>query len=146
MILDKTQQFASAQACTTTNGTNVIDLGAPGTVLGTTVALSRDVGPGEPIPFMAQVTTAFSGVGTFTLRIITAPTTSLTGGTVVAATQAFTATPLVAGYQIPLSILPNQLTGRYLGIDYVISTTTLTGSVTAAIVAGLQTNKAAGRA
>ena len=51
MILDNTAKFASAQACTTTNGTNVIDLGASGTVLGTTVALSRDVGPGEPIPF-----------------------------------------------------------------------------------------------
>lgn len=146
MIMDKTAQFSSAQTFTTGNATNVIDLGAPGTVLGASTALSRDIGPGEPIPFMAQVTTAFSGAGTATIAIVSAPTTSLTGGTTVAQTQAFTATPLVAGYQIPLSILPNQLTGRYLGVTVTISTTSLSGALSMGIVAGLQTNKAAGRA
>lgn len=145
MILDTTAIFSSAQTITNGNATNVIDLGAPGTVLGASTALSRDVGPGEPLPFMAQVITAFAGAGTLTINIVTCDTISLSGAVTLASTAALTATTLVAGYQAALSIIPNQAVSRYLGVTYTVSTTSLTGVLSAAIVAGLQTNKAAGR-
>jgi len=148
MIISKQQEFSDAQSLTASFvlSTNVVDLGATGTPLGAPTALTRDIGPGEAIPVMVQVSTAFAGVGSFSVEVQTGDTASLSGATTVVKTEPVTATTLVAGYQIPIAVLPNKLTGRYLGLKYVLTTTSLTGAVDAAIVHGLQTNKAAGRA
>lgn len=147
MILSKQQEFSDAQALTASFviATNVIDLGAPGTVLGAPTALTRDIGPGVPIPLMIQVATAFAGVGTFSAEVLTCSTTTMTGATTIAKSGDLTATQLAAGVQIPIAIVPNDVTQRYLGIKYNLSTISLTGAVDAAIVAGLQTNTVPGR-
>jgi len=146
MITSKQQEFSDAQAILSTVqiSTNVIDLGAPGTVLGAPTALTRDIGPGNPIPIVIQVATAFAGAGSLTVDIQVANTISLVGATTLASFSA-TATQLPLGKQVPVAVVPNDADQRYLGISYSRSTSTLTGSLDAAIVAGVQTNTAAGR-
>lgn len=148
MNLSKQQEFSDAQSLTATTqfSTNTVDLGTPGTVLGAPTTLTRDIGPGTPIPIMIQVATAFSGVGSLTASVIAASTTSLSGATTLASTGAITATQLTAGTQLPLSVVPNDANQRYLALKYDLSTISLTGAVDAAIVAGLQTNTVPGRA
>lgn len=147
MILSKQQEFSDAQSITATTqlSTNIVDLGSPGTVLGAPTALSRDIGPGTPIPIVIQVATAFSGAGTFSAEIQASSTTSFTGATVLAKTGDLTATTLVSGYKMPITVVPNDANLRYLGVYYNRSTSSLTGTVDASIVAAVQTNKAAGR-
>lgn len=147
MILSKQQEFSDSQSLTSSTviSTNVIDLGAPGTVLGAPAALSRDIGPGVPIPIIIQVATAFAGVGTFSAEIMACATSSMSGATTLAKSGDYTATSLISGFQIPLSVVPDDVNLRYMGIKYNLSTISLTGSVDAAIVAARQTNTAAGR-
>jgi hypothetical protein len=150
MITSKQQEFSNAQAITTASAvsTNVIDLGVPGTVVGGPAALTRDIGPGEPIAINIEVTTAFTGEGTLTIQVQVCDTTSMSGATTVAATAALSTAQLgTAGYQASIAVLPNKLNKRYLGLNYSLTTSSFTaGAITAGIVAGVQTNKAAGRA
>lgn len=148
MIISKQQEFSDAQSITATAplSTNIVDLGTPGTALGGPTALTRDIGPGTPINIMIQVATAFAGAGTFSAEIQVCDTTSFTGARTIAKTGDFTATQLAAGVQIPITVVPNDANLRYLGITYNRSTSSLTGAVDAAIVAGIQTNTAPGRA
>lgn len=148
MIISKQQEFSDSQSLLATNqiSTNVVDLGATGTVLGAPTALTRDIGPGNPIPIMIQVATAFAGAGTFNVEVLTASTTSMSGATTVAKSGDFTATSLISGFQIPIGVVPNDVNQRYMALRYNLSAVTLTGSVDAAIVAALQTNTAPGRA
>lgn len=148
MILSKNQELSVAQVLTLTGNTastNIIDLGAPGTVLGGPAALVRDIGPGEPIPFLCQVTTAVTGAGNVVVQVLKAATLSLVGSTVVAQTGVLTTAQLgTAGAQIPISIVPNDVDQRYLSINFVTSAITA-GAMSAGIVHGLQTNTVAGR-
>jgi hypothetical protein len=126
----------------------VIDLGASATVLGGPTALSRDIGPGTPIAINIEVTTAFTGEGSLTIQVQTCDTASMSGATTVAATAALTTAQLgTAGYQASIGVLPNKVNKRYLAFNYSLTTSSFTaGAISAGIVAGLQTNKAAGRA
>jgi hypothetical protein len=145
LIFSSMQAIAGASALST----NVIDLGATGTVLGAPTALTRDIGPGEPIALLVEVVTAFSGAGSLTVQVEAGDTTSMVGATVVAQTAALTTAQLgVAGNQISIGLLPNQINKRFLAINYALTAATSfqAGALTAGIVAGLQTNKAAGRA
>lgn len=147
MIISAEQQFSDAQSITITAvSTNKIDLGTTGTVLGAPAALTRDIGKGTPIPIMCQVVDAFTGTGTIQFQVVTDSAADLSTATVVAETKAFTYTTLASGYQISLLVLPQKLTGRYLGLQYTISGTATAGSVSAGIVMGVQTNTVPGRA
>lgn len=142
MIFSAEQLFSDDQAITASaDSTNVIDLGAPGTPYGGAAALNQDIGKGAPIPILAQVTTAMAAAGAATLEVIisTGSTTAL--GTTIASSGAIPKATLVAGYQIPIQVLPNQIVERYLGIEYVVTTGPMTaGNVTAGITMGNQTN------
>lgn len=148
MIMSKQQELSNAQSPTTnttTNATNVIDLGAPGTALGAPAALTRDIGPGTPVDIALMVTTAFAGEGTLTVKLVAADTTSLSGGVTVAQSGALTTSSLRAGAQIPLQFLTLKTNKRYLGAQYTLTTFTA-GSISGGITAGPQTNSAPGRA
>jgi len=142
MIFSAQQLFSDDQAITASaDSTNVIDLGVAGTPYDAAAALNQDVGKGNPIPILVQVTTAMTAVGAATLviNISTGATTAL--GTTIASVGPIAKADLVAGYQAAIQVLPNKITERYLGIEYVVATGPMTaGNITAGITMGNQTN------
>ena len=88
--------------------------------------------------FLVQVTEDFDNLTSLEVIISTGATTAL--GTSVAS-QTIVLADLVAGKQIAIDVLPNGLTERYLGIEYVVTgTAPSAGKVTAGITMGNQTN------
>lgn len=142
MILSAQQLFSDDQAITASaDSTNVIDTGVRGTPFGGAAALHGDIGKGNPIPILAQVTTAFTAAGaaTMVINVSTGATTAL--GTTIASVGPIAVADLVAGYQMAIQVLPNQITERYLGLEYVVATGPMTaGNLTAGITMGNQTN------
>jgi len=139
MIFSAQQLFSDDQAITATaDSTNVIDLGVPGTPFDAAAPLNQDVGKGAGIPILIQVTTAFNTLTSLDISISTGATTAL--GTKIV-TQVIPLADLVAGKQMAIVILPNEITERYLGIEYVVVGTDPTlGNITAGITMGVQTN------
>lgn len=142
MILSSQLIFSDDQAITVTaDSTNVVDLGVPGTPYGGKAALHQDVGKGTKVPILAQVTESFTSAssGVMTISVSIGATTAL--GTKIVSVGPIAKADLVAGYQIPIDVLPNQLTERYLGMEYVVGTDPMTaGKITAGISMGNQTN------
>jgi hypothetical protein len=139
MILSALQEFSVHQAITASaDSTNVIDLGVPGTPYGAAAALTQDIGKGAKVPILVQVTEDFNTLTSLTISISTGATTAL--GTKIAS-QTIALADLVAGKQLAIDVLPNDITERYLGIEYVVAGTNPTlGKVSASIVMGVQTN------
>lgn len=139
MILSAQQLFSDDQAITASaDSTNVIDLGVAGTPFDAAAALNRDVGKGTKVPLLVQVTEAFNNLTSLEIKISTGATTAL-GTTVIS--QTILLADLTVGKQISLDVLPNDITERYLGIEYVVTgTAPTTGKVTAGICMGVQTN------
>ena len=139
MILSAQQLFSDDQAITATaDSTNVIDLGVAGTPYGGKAALTQDIGKGAKIPILIQVTEAFNNLTSLTISIAKGSTTAL-GTSIVS--KVVPLADLVAGYQFPVEVLPNECDERYLGIEYTVTgTAPSTGAITAGISAGNQTN------
>lgn len=139
MIFSAQQRLSDDQAITATaRSTNVIDLGVAGTPYGAVAPLNRDVGKGTKVPFLVQVTEDFNNATSVAIAIETGATDAL--GTVVISETVLLA-DLVAGKQMVLDCLPNQITERYLGVRYtVVGTAPTTGTITAGITMGNQTN------
>ena len=142
MIFSMQQLFSDDQAITASaDSTNVIDLGVPGTPYGGKAPLHQDIGKGAEIPILAQVTEDMTAAGAATLviNVSTGATTAL--GTTIASVGPIAVADLVAGYQMAIQVLPNQITERYLGLEYVVATGPMTaGNITAGITMGNQTN------
>jgi len=139
MILSAQLLFSDDQSITASaDSTNVVDLGVAGTPYDAAAALNRDIGKGAGVPILVQVTEDFNNLTTLEVKISTGATTAL-GTTIVSQTIALA--DLVAGKQMSVQVLPNDITERYLGIEYVVvGTTPTTGKVTAGISMGNQTN------
>lgn len=139
MILSAQQRFSDGQAITATVvSTNVIDLGVAGTPFGAVAPLNQDIGKGNKIPFLAQVTENFDNATSVAVAIETGATAAL--GTVILSETILLA-DLVAGKQVVFDVLPNQLTERYLGLRYtVVGTAPTVGKFTSGITMGNQTN------
>lgn len=139
MIFSAQQLFSDDQAITASaDSTNVIDLGVAGTPYDAAAPLNQDVGKGNKIPLLVQVTEAFDNLTSLEVIISTGATTAL-GTSVIS--QTILLADLVVGKQISLEVLPNDITERYLGIEYVVTGTAPTvGKVTAGITMGNQTN------
>lgn len=139
MIFSLQQLFSDDQAITASaDSTNVIDLGVAGTPYGAAAALNRDVGKGNKIPILVQVTEAFNNLTSLEIKISTGATTAL--GTTITS-QVILLADLTVGKQMSVDVLPNDITERYLGIEYVVTgTAPTTGKVTAGITMGNQTN------
>lgn len=133
-----------SQTTGTYNSTNVIDTGAPGTVYGAASALSRNVGPGQMVPLLVQMTEGLDssgGAATITFQLETSDVEAFSSTNVVLAqSRAFTEGEAVAGFKWGVAVLPDDCK-RYLRVNYVIAGETSTaGTVTAGIVHGVQTN------
>lgn len=139
MILSAQQLFSDDQAITASaDSTNVIDLGEAGTPYDAVAALNQDIGKGNKVPILIQVTEAFNNLTSLEIKISTGATTAL-GTTVIS--KVVPLADLVQGYQFPVEVLPNEINERYLGIEYVVAgTAPTTGKVTAGISMGNQTN------
>lgn len=142
MIFSQQQIFSDAQAVTVTAiSENVIDLGVRATPYDAAAPLNGDKGPGNKIPLLMQVVEDFATLTSLTITVETSENADLSSSTVVYSTGAIAAADLVAGYQAAVDVLPNKVTGRYLGIRYTVTGTTATaGAVTAGITMGNQTN------
>jgi hypothetical protein len=143
MIFSAQQIFSDAQAITATAiSTNVIDTGVRGTPYDAAAALNGDIGKGTPISVLAQVVTTFATLTSLTISIESDSAVGLDASPIVAAsTGAVAAATLVQGYQMPIQVLPNNVTGRYLGIRYTVGGSSASaGAITAGITLGNQTN------
>lgn len=119
MIISKQQTFSDGQVVTAdANSTNVIDLGATGTVLGGSTALTRDIGKGNKIPVVVEVTAVSGTNPTLTVSVIQDTAAAMSSETAIQDSQEITAAGRVTIY-----VLPEQITERYIGLDYNVSGT-----------------------
>ena len=144
MIFDYQALFSNAQAVTTgaTASTNIMDLGAPGTVAGASSALVRNVSKGMPLPLRVQVTTTCTSGGSGTCAFAIQHSADASSWTTLYTTSAIAVATLVAGYEpIPMYFLIPGVTNRYVRILYTIATADFTaGNFTSGFTAGNQTN------
>jgi len=145
MLIDKQTQLSDAQAVTSTGSTastNVIDLG-----------VARDIAGGvvEALKLLIQVNTTFTSGGSATLQVQfqTAPDngSGAPGAWVtLAQSDAIPVAALVQGYRF----LPGELPGptqRFVRLNYVVATATMTaGALSAAVVPSLDVAPAYPRA
>ncbi|EMG3684446.1 TPA: hypothetical protein SMF39_003720 [Serratia marcescens] len=131
MILDYLNMFSQAQAVTSTApSTDVIDLGP--LYAGNDV---RDIGPGYPVEFFAQVATngAASGSATVTISLQTSKTSDFASATTLLQTGAIAVADLKVGYRY-VATVPHGVQ-RYLRVNYTVGTGPLTaGAFTAGLL------------
>lgn len=146
MILDAQNLFSDQQAVTATaNSTNVIDLRVTGTPFGNAEALKRDIGKGNKIPLLVQVTEAFATLTSLKIDLVTSDSATLASGNVVhATTGSVVLADLKPGWMWGNDAVPFANAAgmkRYMGLVYTVTGTTATaGKVTAGITMGNQTN------
>lgn len=142
MILSQQQLFSDAQDVTADAiSENVIDLGVRGTPYDGAAALIGDKGKGTPVPILVQVVEDFATLTSLTVTLETSANADLSSSTVLA-TETILLADLVAGKQTFMQVLPNGVTGRYLGLRYNVNGSDATaGAITAGISMGNQTNQ-----
>jgi len=122
MILDALLQLSDAQAVTSADAysTNTIDLG--------NVTPKREIGSGEPMALLINVTTAAAGDGTpasftdtFDFMLVQSVNANLSSHTVIAQRRVAGAL-LTAGALVVIPIPPGTPTARYLGARYELGT------------------------
>lgn len=142
MILDNTVLLSDQQAITATAvSTNSIDLGARGVPMFATAAPPFDIGKGELVPFLVQVTQQFTagGAGTLTISLETDDDVAFGSPVTVFTTAALALATLKPGYQIPIQYLPKGMAERYFQLRYTVATGPMTaGKITAGIDMGNQ--------
>ena len=132
MILDATTEFSDQQAITATSfSDNIIDLGA---------AAPGDLGAGNPIPLLIQVTEAFDNLTTLGVLIQTDDNEAFSspkGNTSAILDLA----DLVPGAKFPLQFVPLGVNQRYVRLKYTVTgTDPSTGKINAGLTMGVQTN------
>lgn len=142
MIFDINNMFSNAQAITATAAsTNIIDLGATGTVYGAAAAIVRDIGPGNNAEVRIQVVQSFNNLTSLQVDLQTddnsgfaSPATAWTSGAILLA-------QLVAGYVFNMEDFPRRTNERYMRLQYtVVGTAPTLGQITAGAVMAGQTN------
>jgi len=141
MMLSAEQIFSDSQAITTTAAsTNIIDLGATGTVLGAPAALVRDIGPGKPVEFIVQLDVDAGGTSpTLDVAVQVDTVENFASPTTIASSEQLAGGS--AGDRVQLNCtLPEGTNQRYLRLNYTTGGTSPTHTITAGIVAADQTN------
>ncbi len=132
MIFDRQTLLSDAQAITATGpSTNVINLGP------IKQGLIRDIGKGEPIPFLIQVVESFNNLTSLAVTIQTDDNEAFSSPKAVIATTVVLA-DLKAGKIIPPSHIPRGTDELYLRLLYTVTgTAPTTGKITAGFTAGV---------
>lgn len=135
MILDSTGVFSDSQAITASAAsTNIVDLGATGTVPYAGSALVRDIGKGRPLPLRIQVTEAFNNLTSLAINLESDDNTGFSSPK-VCATQTINLAGLTLGavFEV-LAYVPVGTNERYLRLNYTVAGTAPTlGRVTGAL-------------
>ena len=143
MIMDLTTLFSDGQAITAdAASTNVVDLGATGTIYGYSSPMVRDVGPGSTVPLFIGVTEGFNNLTSIAISIQTDSTPAFSTPKTVWGPMTYTLAQLAVGaeYLLP-DALPVGTNERYVRLYYDITGTAPTlGKITAGVVLGRQTN------
>ena len=132
MIFDRQTLLSDAQVITATGpSTNVINLGP------IKQGLTRDIGKGEPIPFLMQVVENFNNLTSLTVTIQTDDNEAFSTPKAVIATTLPLA-DLRAGKIIPPSHIPRGTDELYLRLLYTVTgTAPTTGKITAGFTSGV---------
>lgn len=141
MIMDRTLLFSDGQAITATAAsTNVVDLGATGTVYGAANPIVRDIGNGTQADLHCGVTQSFNNLTSLTISIETDDNAAFSSATTVFTSPAYTLAQMATGAKqlLPTSI-PVGVNERYMRLKYTVAGTAPTlGKITAGVVAGRQ--------
>ncbi len=142
MILDLNLLFCEDQAVTATAiSTNVIRLQEAGTPHGDAAALTRNLGAGEHIPLLIQVTESFNTLTSLTITLETSDNADLSSSTVMASSGAIPLASLLAGFRPGFTrVLPDGENQDYLGLRFTVAgTNPTTGKITAALATEVNT-------
>lgn len=141
MIFSRALLFSDAQPVTgTTVSTNVVDLGATGTVYGATAPMVRDIGYGNDVDLSVTVTQSFNNLTSITISIEVDDNVAFTSATTVFTSPAYTLAQLATGakYLLP-DTLPAGTNERYVRLRYTVAgTAPTTGRITAGVVMARQ--------
>lgn len=142
MLLDEQTLFSDDQAVTATAAsTNYMDLKAPSTPPGAPAALSNNLGGGNDMQLLVQVTADFATLTSLTVTVETDDNSSFSSAATIASSPAIAAASLVAGYIFPLAHIPMTGMERYVRLKYTVGGSNATaGTITASIVPSIQTN------
>lgn len=136
MILDKNLIFSENQAVTATAiSANVVRFPANGTVYGEAAAIARNLGAGNEIPLLIQVTQDFATLTSLTITLETSANADLSSSTVLASSGAIPVASLKAGYRPSFTrVLPDGVLGLHMGLRYTVTgSNATTGTITAAL-------------
>jgi len=145
MIFDASLLLSDQQAITASAASaNVIDLGATGTPVGSSVPLTRDIGRGCKVELSVAVTATFNNLTSLAVSIQTSPDNAT--WTTREQGEAVPLANLVAGYQFKVPAEFEESTDtRYVRLFYtVVGTAPTTGKINAGVVASRQTNNTYG--
>lgn len=141
MIMDRTLLFSDGQAVTATAAsTNIVDLGATGTVYGAGSPMIRDIGAGSDVDLLVTVTQSFNNLTSIIISVETDDNAGFSSATTVFTSPTYTLAQLATGakYLLP-DVLPVGTAERYVRLKYTLAGTTPTlGKITAGVVAGRQ--------
>lgn len=143
MILDANLIFSEDQAVTATAiSANVVQFPANGIVYGETAAIARNLGAGNEIPLLIQVTEDFATLTSLTITVETAANAALSSGAVVLATSgAIPVASLLAGVRPTFTrVLPDGEIKEFLGLRYTVGGSNATaGQISAALATEVNT-------
>lgn len=142
MIFDTLQStFSENQAVTATAiSTNVMDLGTLGIVPYESAAIAMNLGAGNEIPLLMQVTETFATLTSLTVSLETSAAAGLTSATVLYSSGAIPVASLLAGFRLPIRWMPDATLLRYIGLRYTVGGSNATaGKITAAFTMGVNT-------
>ncbi|QNQ08317.1 Bbp16 family capsid cement protein [Sphingomonas alpina] len=143
MIMDATTLFSNVQAVTaTTVSTNIVDLGATGTVYGAVAAIVRDIGKGAAVPLKVTVAESFNNLTSLTITVETDDNAGFASAKTVWTSPAYAVADLAAGAKLLLpDSIPLGTDERYARLKYTVAGAAPTlGKITAGVTAGNQTN------
>lgn len=141
MLMSEQQLFSDSQALTqTAASTNIIDLGATGTVVGGAAALVRDIGKGKPIPIFVRHEVDSGGTSpTLAIAVQIDTVENFASATTVLTTETFSGASAGDEHYIEVN-LPEGINERYLRLNYTLGGTSPTFTVSAGVVVHRSSN------
>lgn len=141
MLLDRQTQFSNRQAITASAAsTDYINLQPKGKRPHSGGGVWTDIGIGNGVPLLVQVTDAFTGGTSVAVSVQTDDNPSFSSPKTVLQTAAIPVADLKAGYRFALDEFPTGTDEQYVRLYYTVVGTPTAGTITASAVAAVQYN------
>lgn len=141
MLLDRQTQFSNRQAITASAAsTDHINLQPKGKRPHSGGGVWTDIGIGNTIPLLVQVTDNFTGGTSVAVSVQTDDNPSFSSPKTVLQTAAIPVADLRAGYRFALDEFPTGTDEQYVRLYYTVVGTPTAGTITASAVAAVQYN------